>query len=172
LTDANLHTNEPFGDIMGEKADGTFRLWCHNFNGLSLDASGGNFMELCKEAATMQAGFVAGTKHNLDARQYYVRKICQETCRRHRTVGHYKLQMSSSSIPAATLYKPGGTLLMARGDCVARVIEGGNNELGRWSYLQMVARDNRVVSIITVYQPCAVRALCMLNRRAFSLQNI
>jgi hypothetical protein len=65
--------------------------------------------------------------------------------------------MSSSSIPAATLYKPGGTLLMARGNCVARVIEGDDDKLGRWSYLWLAARDNRVVSIITVYQPCDVR---------------
>ncbi len=157
LTTANLRNNEPFGDIMDKKADGTFRIWGSNFNGLSIDDSGGDFMELCEEATTMQADIVAGAEHNLDARQYYVRNICYRTCMKNRKVGHYKLQMSSTSIPAATLYKPGGTLLMARGNCVARIIEGGDGDMGRWSYIRMAARSNRVVSIITVYQPCDVR---------------
>jgi hypothetical protein len=72
LTTANLRNNEPFGDIMDEKADGTFRIWGNNFNGLSIDESGGDFMELCEEATTMQADIVAGTEHNLDPRKYYV----------------------------------------------------------------------------------------------------
>jgi hypothetical protein len=157
LTTANLRNNEHFGDVMQAKDDGIFRIWGNNFNGLSIDESGGDFMELCDEAATMQADIVLGTEHNLDARKYYVRKKCYETCRRHSTVGHYKLQMSSTSIKAATLYKPGGTLLLARGNCVARILDGSDDAMGRWSYIRMAARGNRVVSIITAYQPCVVR---------------
>jgi hypothetical protein len=157
LTTENLRNNEPFGDDMTEKEDGIFRIWGNNFNGLSIDESGGDFMELCDEAATMQADMIAGTEHNLDARKYYVRKVCYETCMKNRQVGHYKLQMSSTSIEAATLYKPGGTLLLARGNSVARIIEGGDDDMGRWSFIRMAARGNRVVSIITAYQPCDVR---------------
>jgi hypothetical protein len=142
---------------MQAKEEGTFRIWGNNFNGLTIDDSGGDFMELCDEAATMQADIVLGTEHNLDARKYYVRKKCYETCRQHSTVGHYKLQMSSTVIKAATLYKPGGTLLLARGNCVARILDGGDDAMGRWSYIRMAARGNRVVSIIMAYQPCAVR---------------
>jgi hypothetical protein len=130
LTTANLHNNKPFGDFMDEKADGTFCIWGNNFNGLSIDNLGGDFMELCEEATTMQADIVAGTKHNLDTRQYYVQKNWYETCMKNRKVGHYKLQMSSTPILAATLYKPGGTLLLAQGNCVAQIIEGGNNDMG------------------------------------------
>jgi hypothetical protein len=143
---------------MAEKKEaGTFRIWGSNFNGLNIDDSGGDFMELCEEATTMQVDIIAGTEHNLDARKYYVRKICYETCMKNRQVGHYKLQMSSTPIEAATLYKPGGTLLLARGNSVARIIEGGDDDMGRWSYIRMAARGNRVVSIVTAYQPCDVR---------------
>jgi hypothetical protein len=72
LTTANLRNNEPFGDIMDAKADGIFRKWGNNFNGLSIDKSGGNFIELCNKATTMQANISAGTEHNLDAWKYYV----------------------------------------------------------------------------------------------------
>ena len=122
LTTENLQNNEPFGNEMTEKEDGTFRIWGNNFNGLTIDKSGGDFMELCDEAATMQADIVTGTEHNLDTRKYYVRKKCYETCMKHRNVDHYKLQMSSTAIEAATLYKPGGTLILARGNCVARIM--------------------------------------------------
>jgi hypothetical protein len=142
---------------MQAKDDGTFWLWGNNLNRLSIDDSGGNFMELCDKAATMQADIVLGTEHNLDARKYSVHKKCYDTCMRHRTVGHYKLQMSSTCIVAANQYKPGGTLLLARGNCVARIIEGADDDLGRWSYVRMAARGNRAVSIILAYQPCEVR---------------
>jgi hypothetical protein len=115
---------------MTEKEEGTFQIWGNNFNGLSIDESGGNFMELCKEAATMQADIVTGTEHNLDARKYFIRKTCIETCQKNRNVGHYKLHMSSMLIEAATLYKPGGTLLLACGNCATRIIEGGDDAMG------------------------------------------
>jgi hypothetical protein len=63
LTTANLRDNEPFGDVMQAKDEGTFWLWGNNFNGLSIDDSGGDFMELCDEAATMQADIILGTEH-------------------------------------------------------------------------------------------------------------
>ena len=37
LTTENLRNNEPFGDIMQEKEEGTFRLWGNNFNGFHID---------------------------------------------------------------------------------------------------------------------------------------
>jgi hypothetical protein len=115
-------------------------------------------MELC-EATTMQADIVAGTEHNLDARKYYIHNICFKTCMKNRNVGHHKLQMSSTPIVAATLYKPGGTLLLARGNCVAQIIEGGDDNMGCWSYTRMAVHGNCVVSIITVYQPCNNRGM-------------
>jgi hypothetical protein len=94
---------------MEEKSLDTFRIWGNNFNGLSLDASGGDFMELCKEAATMQADIVTGSKHNLDARNYYVQKICYETCMKNRNVGHLvaqKLKQRRCTNQAAPCYWP------------------------------------------------------------------
>jgi hypothetical protein len=65
---------------MTEKEEETFPLWGNHFNGLSIDDSGGNFMKLCDEAATMQADIVTGTEHNLNARKYCIRMKCYETC--------------------------------------------------------------------------------------------
>ena len=160
LTSLNLRKNEPFGDVMTQKEDGTFRIWGQNFNGLHIDESGSDFMELCDEAATMQADLITGTEHNLDARKYYVRKKCVDTCMKHCNVGHYKLLMSSTAIAAATTFKPGGTLLLARGNCVAWIIEADDDYMGRWSYVRMRAKAGRVVSIISAYQPCEVRGTC------------
>jgi hypothetical protein len=53
FTTENLPNNEPFGDIMSEREDGTFRIWGNNFNVLSIDKSGGDFIELCNKVATM-----------------------------------------------------------------------------------------------------------------------
>jgi hypothetical protein len=42
----------------------------------------------------------------------------------------------------------------ALGNTVARVIEEGTDVLGRWSYIKLSGKDNKVITLITVYQLC------------------
>ncbi len=42
----------------------------------------------------------------------------------------------------------------ALGNTVARVKEAATDDLGRWSYIKLSGKDNKVVTFITVYQVC------------------
>ncbi len=40
------------------------------------------------------------------------------------------------------------------GNGVARVKETGSDDLGRWTYIKLAGKDNKVITVITVYQVC------------------
>lgn len=61
------------------------------------------------------------------------------------------------------------------GDTVARVKETGSDDLGRWTYIKLSGKDNKVITFITVYQVCkksptfAARDSCTAHSQQQSL---
>jgi hypothetical protein len=88
----------------------------------------------------------------LDTDKFAVHQLLQQTA--HRTFPHHVLQTSTSSIPADKFYKPGGTMLLAQGDVVGRIKARGSDSLGRWSWLKMIGRNKRLITVISAYQVC------------------
>lgn len=52
------------------------------------------------------------------------------------------------------IHKPGGTATIALGKTTARVIDKGDDRLGRWSWLTLALMGSRKLSIITFYRVC------------------
>eukprot|EP00957_Ditylum_brightwellii_P026793 2026528-Ditylum_brightwellii.AAC.2 len=64
--------------------------------------------------------------------------------------------MASSTIPTTNDYKPGGTMNILQGDVVGWIVESGQDEMGQWVYIKLATKNDKIVTIITVYQPCKV----------------
>jgi hypothetical protein len=127
-------------------------MYVQNQNGINLKASGHQFTELCEDTLLIQADIRGIVEHNLDTTNMEVRSICQDIARQ--TFSHTSLEMSSSSIPFLTQYKPGGTMILTQDHITGRIIRKYSDPLGRWTHLQLAGKNGRILNFITAYQVC------------------
>jgi hypothetical protein len=92
------------------------------------------------------------TEHNLDTHQYEVRQAFIDSARQSFT--QYKLELGSSELQTVSTYKPGGTAIISQGNATGRITYQGSDKYGRWSYLYLQGKDDKVITYITVYQVC------------------
>jgi hypothetical protein len=149
-----MKTNEVFGDIMQIPIlPEITRLYFINLNGLNLTNKSVKFRELCEEIRRSDIHLFAAAEHNLDTNKFSVRKCLQDTARK--TFAQHHIQLATSTIPAEKFYKPGGTMVMAQGDIVGRIKARGSDTLGRWSWIQLVGKHQKLITLISAYQVCA-----------------
>jgi exonuclease III len=147
----NLQSNGLIGDELLEKPDHITRIYALNVNGLQLDARGGKFRELCTMAMAIRADITCFSEHNLDTTKHYVNSICQDTAQIMETP---RLTLSSSSNPATTIFKPGGTGIITHGSLASRLRDKGVDPLGRWTYQTFTGKAGKQFTVITCYQAC------------------
>jgi hypothetical protein len=123
------------------------RLYFINLNGLNLQNNAAKFCDLCEELYKSDVHLFVAAELNLDTQKFAIQKALQDTAR--------KTQTSTSTISAEKFYKPGGTMIMAQGDLVGRITERGSDSMGRWSWIKLVGKNQRLVTLISAYQVCA-----------------
>eukprot|EP00957_Ditylum_brightwellii_P011393 861322-Ditylum_brightwellii.AAC.1 len=64
--------------------------------------------------------------------------------------------MVSSTIPTTNDYNPGSIMNIVQGDVVGQIIEGSQDEIGRWVHTRLTAKNDKIITIITAYQPCKI----------------
>ena len=148
-----MRENNPIGDILLiPKPTNTERFYWQNANGLKLDCEGGDFKEACVHMRSIEASHLGLTEHNTDCNKYHVKSNYYKSMQQ--IFDHGKLVLSCSPTPAEHIYKPGGTLSLVTGNLTGRLKGKGHDKLGRWSYVDLNARDDRVIRVLTVYQVC------------------
>ena len=150
---SNIHqhrTNTSWGDILREKAKNTFRLYCQNVNGFTLDRRGGQFGELCKVLKEIQADVYCGQEHNLDVQQPHVKSILYESIQRH--WHRSRLMAGTTPLDCQSTYKPGGTLILTIANATGRIAHQSSDKWGRWVSQTFQGGGGRRVTIISVYQ--------------------
>jgi hypothetical protein len=130
----------------------TTRLYFINLNGLNLEKKAVKFRDLCEELRKADLHLFSAAKHNLDTNKFAVQQNLQNIARK--SFPHQCIQTATSSTLANKFYKPGGTLIMAQGDLVGRIKDRGSDSLGRWSWMTMVGKNQRLVTVISAYQVC------------------
>ena len=150
LTNDNQETNDAWGDQLAEKPEGAFRVYNQNVNGISLDRRGGQFDVLCRIIREMQVDVMCGQEHKLEYQKPQVRSILYDTARQHWQ--RSRLCFSTSSIEFASIYKPGGTFMIANGNITGRVIKQYADPGGRWSSQTFQGGSGHRVTIASVYQ--------------------
>ncbi len=117
-----------------------------------MDKQGGDITKYFAVASSLQVDLIGCAEHNLDFNQFRVQNGTHQAIRH--TVEHSKTVWSNTPTKFESMYKPGGTMNSVLGNTVARVKETGSDELGRWSYIKLSGKDNKVITFITVYQVC------------------
>ena len=142
--------NIPWGDELGEKAEGQLRLYAGNVNGFTLDSLGGQFDTFCRILKEVQADFVCGQESNIDTTKSQVRSILFHTAKQHWQ--RNKLDFATTPQPFYTMYKPGGTFVMSMGNITGRAKERHRDKWGRWSSQIVHGKENQSLIVISAYQ--------------------
>ena len=150
----NLFIGTPLPE---DKPDNVFHLFCGNPNGFTIRPRSGDFIDCCKEVSRFQANTSCLYEHNLDSHNHKVRNILYKTTQR--AFDHSKLTTASSSIPATSTFKPGGTMILTQGSSIGRLILSGHDEIGSWCYHTYSCNNFCRLRITSVYQPCTQRVL-------------
>jgi hypothetical protein len=109
------------------KPDYVTRFYSGNVNGIKYTKTGNAMRDHCEEQHHMEADIRGYIEHNLDTTNFQVCEMFHTTVKL--ASSHYALTMASSTIPAATTYKPGGTATVAMGDITGRMSEHGSDNL-------------------------------------------
>lgn len=144
----SLRKNENTGDEMSEKAAKHTRLYFKNVSGFSLQKDGGEF---AAAAVGMKARGIdllciaeSNACHKHDVVQDATGKALKQCFK------HDELVMSSSDIKYKPHYKPGGTMITARGGVTGRISAQGKDACGRWCWF----RINRKGKSLLVVSAC------------------
>ena len=108
------HSNDEFyGDPMNEEPDNqSTRIYIQNLNGLSWDNEGGRWPYICEAVDAIQADIACFSELNVDTNNYNIRRTMETICQKQFL--HNCLVMSSSTHKTTSIYKPGGTAILAR----------------------------------------------------------
>jgi hypothetical protein len=136
----------------------TTRLYFINLNGISLDKKAVKFWDLCKEIKQSNIHILAAAEHNLDTNKFIVQQTLHDiACY---SFKHHSLQNAMSLVQADKFYKPGGAHFLVQGDMIGRIKDKGSDTLSRWSWMKLVGKAQKIITIILAYQEC----ICPMNR--------
>ena len=143
---------EWWGDTMDKKDTTTIRVFCQNINGIKYDELGGETEEIGHFMEKNEIDVMGITEHNVDNRsEKVVSTIYQALQRVSRTFTHV---LGGTETKTETTYKPGGTMIISRGNIRGRITEKGKDKLGRWTYQKIRCKKEKTLWMITAYQVC------------------
>jgi hypothetical protein len=94
------------------------------------------FCDLCSKIKQADIDILAAFEHNLNTNKFLVRQLLQQMATH--SFKHHTLKTAISSIPVDKFYKPGGTMLLARGNIVGQIKECSSNPAGCWSWIKLI----------------------------------
>ena len=159
----------PWGDRLGDKPEDTFRIYCHNVNGLSLQGDGGDLAEMCEVMRSKGVDVCGVVEHNLDQTQRTVLSTCHEATRR--VLRRAKLTVAGTNITMAGQYKPGGVLQISAGRSLGRIQSTAADSMGRWTAHSFRGQQGKQFTVVTVYQVCKA-TWSLLGRYTAAAQQI
>ena len=146
------HNNFYIGDSLQlPKNVGTTRLYFQNLNGINLSQLG-NWVDTCSHLRDMEVDIALIAEHKLDTNQPRVLKKLYDQARTVLGQGSYTINATSTPITSPTMYKPGGVLSLIHGGTKGRILQSGNDPLGRWSYTTLRRNSGPPITVIVTYQ--------------------
>jgi hypothetical protein len=149
-----IDNNEPHGDTMREKEEGLSRFYWINPNGISYQRGLLDFQEILQSLRDNHIDGYGLPEINLDGLQPEIRKLLEDIAQEF--YGTAILALSTSSLRSRTPYKPGGTLTGISNELCGRFQSSGSDPhgLGRWSFIQLTAKDGKSLVVVTAYRVC------------------
>ena len=152
--DQEQHQNEFIGDVLEEDPTaGIIRIYFQNLNGLNWDAHGGKWPYICEVMEGIQVDIACFAEMNTDTNNHEVRRKMEQICQRQHSQS--RLVMASSKHRTATLYKPGGTAILACNAITAHIKSHTRDRMGRWATMSFSLSATKRVRVISAYQVCS-----------------
>ena len=60
----------------------------------------------------------------------------------------------SKTNTSGSIAKRGGVAVITRGNLAGRIVDSGNDKHGRWTYITMVGKKNKCITIFSIYRVC------------------
>ena len=134
------------------KPENTTCLISCNINGVRRGDDYQDLLEIAQSLKTSSIDITSFCETNIDWRSSAKSKLHEKF---RRVYHHIKPSTSSNSIKYNTLYQPGGTITMAMDQYTGRITnQGSDQELGRWSFIEILGSQERKIIITTIYQVC------------------
>ena len=149
--------NEWFGDEMTtsnswpkKNKNGTIRIYAQNVNGVSYADNYSEWQIILETLNKQQVDVACLTEINLDVKKPIVRYTLTENTKKLDKNSHLIMTGSKTTINNR-IAKRGGVLTWTRGNWSGRIIDSGNDSLCRWTYITMAGKNNRKLTIYTLY---------------------
>ena len=144
--------SDEIGDPLRYK-DGsvTRKIFC-NIRGCGFDLHGSKLNATLREFDAMNGDMLCASKINVDTTKPAV--IARLVSEVHRQFQHSAVHATSSPIPSEKIHKAGGTMNVAVGNIVGRLAPSERDHNGRWTVQHLRGKKGRIISVVSVYQPC------------------
>ena len=126
------------------------RFYFQNVNGLRLADDGSDILDAFHQMETIGADVFGFAETKLDCRNQSIGSLIHR--QKKKIWAHCKVVSSSSILPWHSTSKPGGVMLGITGPMVGRIRNTLDDDLGRWTGLDLLGRDGRNLLIICAYQ--------------------
>ena len=151
--DGTIDSNEFVGDPMTDDiSDQITRVYIQNVNGLCWDKEGGRWPYICETMDAIQVDIACFSELNVDTTNYNVRRKMENICQKQ--FMQNSLILAASKYKTSTLYKPGGTAILARNNITSRIGAHTRDRMGRWTSIRLTTGTSRKIRIISAYQVC------------------
>ena len=126
-----------------ETADDITRIYIQNINGLNWNKEGGKWQYVCDVIETIQADISCFSELNTNTNKYEVRHQMESICQQR--FPQNCLVLASSKHNTTTVYKPGGTAILARNAITACITSHTRDRMGRWASIRITTASYRKI---------------------------
>merc|ERR1712115_597183 len=141
------HLDTGWGNIPDSKDNNIFRIIAGNINGLSTDNySQPKLHEILTNSTTMEADALLFQETNTDFKKIQPMNSLQQTMKLYHQT--HATSISNSTVPAKNKnWLPGGTISSVLGRWTgAKITPGNDYPLGRWSWISLKGRGDKIIA--------------------------
>ena len=132
----------------------TIRILNHNIKGISQLHNFYEFEMLLDYMENAQVDVAGFTEINLDLTKKDINFTLKKILKKFDRNAIASFSASRHTKKVNEIKKMGGTATIVRGNWSGRMIEMGQEKLGRWSYLTLTGKNNKKIKFITCYRVC------------------
>jgi len=140
-----------------DKPDNTFRFMFHNINGIGTKGFIANMAALANEQCSLEVDIQGITEHCINIHHHDTHSRLQSGVRQNLPDQKVVLQIDAGNMSTENVYLPGGTAMIIAGNAVGRIEPNGKqggDPMGRWSLVHLRRKNQKPVTVYTVYQVC------------------
>ena len=144
-------TSKPSMEYKDGDDENIFTMEHINVDGISAREGMVEYQNVLGAFKHMEAGMFSVSEHTLDTTQSRVRRRMYDL--KIKVDAYAKIEAGScGGETTESWWKPGGTLLGISGRWASRLKEQGSDRMGRWSWMDLRGKNNKIIKVISAYR--------------------